>query len=428
MQIVIYNCIFLLIFSEIIHIILNRKNTERKVPIMNQNLLFIGDNLTVMNSDEFNQRVSEKIKMIYIDPPYNTGSSFSYKDKIDRDAWLLFMQERLMKAKKFLKEDGCIFISIDDSEYAYLKVLCDDVFGSANFVGTFITQQAQRSNAKHINIVHEYILCYAKNKKKLAAFKVRRIDIPEQKKMIDKMYQEIKPFVKANDFDSAQKKLNQLIIENCEEYNITWLRNYSNIDKDGRIYFSKDLSTPGKPRRVSIPEIGLYLEPLRTRSWSTDRKLIELYKKDRLVFKGNRPYEKHYLEEAEDNVPSILNYYSRQGTNDLNHLGLRDIFDTPKPVELIKFLIRIATKDDDTILDFFAGSGTTAQAVYEINQEDNRNNHYVLIQLDEPVRENTNVYKTCLNYGIEPVISEITKYRINTYLKSNDMPIDYITL
>lgn len=352
-----------------------------------KNLFFVGDNLSVMNSAVFAKNVPDKVKMIYIDPPYNTGHSFSYKDKIDGEAWTLFMQERLMKAHELLRDDGCIFISIDDSEYASLKILCDGIFGVSNFIGTFITQQAQRSNAKHINTVHEYILCFAKNKKKLAAFKVRRMDIPEQKKMIDNMYRCITPLVKQGDMEAAQDKLNELIAQNCLEYNITWLKNYCNLDENGRIYFGKDLSTPSKPRTVDIPEIGLHLEPLPTRGWSSDKKLIQLHKNNRLVFKGDRPYEKHYLEEAEDNAPSVLNYYSRQGTKDLKNLGLRNLFDTPKPVELIKFLIRIATKDNDTILDFFAGSGTTAQAVYETNKEDGRNNRYILIQLDEKVRK-----------------------------------------
>ena len=126
-----------------------------------KNEIYIGDNLKVMNDISF-KKYYEKIKMIYIDPPYNTQGQKSYNDKSSSQNWATFMEERLKASKKLLKTDGVIFISIDDNEYANLKNVCENVFGKENFVGTFITQQAQRSNAKHINTVHEYILCFAK--------------------------------------------------------------------------------------------------------------------------------------------------------------------------------------------------------------------------------------------------------------------------
>lgn len=390
-----------------------------------KNEIYIGDNLQIMNSEYF-LKYQEKIKMIYIDPPYNTRSNKSYSDKLDSDCWKEFMQERLISAKKLLKQDGVIFISIDDNEYANLKLICDDVFDKENFVGTFITQQAQRSNAKYINTVHEYIICYAKNKNKLNKFVINRMEIPEDKKMINKLNREIKKIIIDEGLEVANKKLKKIIKDYCYKYNITWLKNYSNVDLDGNIYFSSDLSTPGKPRSVNISEIGLKLEPLATRGWSSDSKFIKLYNEKRLCFKDGRPYCKHYLYESKDNVPSLLKFFSRQGTTDLKKLGINNLFDTPKPVELLKFLIQISTNKNDILLDFFAGSGSFAQAVYESNKENNKNNKYILIQLSENVNINSNSYKECIKRGIKPNVKDILKYRIDLYLKKNNMKIDYI--
>lgn len=389
-----------------------------------ENEIYIGDNLKVMKSPAF-EKYQERIKMIYIDPPYNTQGQKSYNDKVSSDSWGTFMRDRLEVSYNLLKNDGVMFISIDDNEYANLKLICDDVFGKDNFVGTFITQQAQRSNAKHINTVHEYILCFAKNKNKLHKFVINRMEIPEDKKMIDKLNREVKKIIDNEGIEIANKKLKDIIKDYCYKYNISWLRNYSNVDENGNIYFSVDLSTPGKPRKVDIPEIGLKLEPLSTRGWSSDKKFIELYNEKRLCFKDGRPYCKHYLYESEDNVPSMLKFFSRQGTNDLKKLGLGNLFDTPKPVDMLKFLIRIATKKDDIVLDYFAGSGSLAQAVYEVNEEDKKNVKYVLIQLNEEVNPKSDVYKACKEFNINPSVDEILKFRIEYYLKKNKMEVDF---
>ena len=141
--------------------------------------VYFGDNLRVMQVNKDFDQYGGKVSVIYIDPPYNTKTKKSYNDKQTREEWLSFMKIRLLFARRYLSEEGVIFISIDDNEYAYLKILCDKEFGEQNCLGTFITKQSQRSNSKHINTVHEYILAYAKNKKKCPEFKVRRVDTPE---------------------------------------------------------------------------------------------------------------------------------------------------------------------------------------------------------------------------------------------------------
>lgn len=389
-----------------------------------ENLICIGDNLEIMKSDILND-YKHKIKFIYIDPPYNTLTKKSYNDKTDSNDWEKFMYDRIYQSKQFLTKDGVIFISIDDNEYATLKIICDNIFKKENFVGTFITKQSQRSNAKHINTIHEYILCYTNNKKILQPFKISRLEIPEDRDLILNLSKDIKNLFNLYGREQAEKELRNKIKKICLDYNITWIKNYSNVDENGKIFFAVDLSTPSNPREVHIEEINLHLPSLKTRGWTTDERFIELHNNNRLVFKSGRPYCKLYLEESTNNCPSCLNFFSRQGTKELKKLGLDGIFDTPKPTELIKFLIRISTQKDDIVMDYFAGSGTTAQAVYELNEEDDRNNSYILIQLDEKINEDTECYRKCKELGIKPSVDEVLFFRINRFLENNNKQSDY---
>ncbi|MBR1825621.1 MAG: site-specific DNA-methyltransferase [Alphaproteobacteria bacterium] len=382
------------------------------------NQVLLGDNLRVMNTLSLNC-----IDFIYIDPPYNTNNKFSYNDS--NKIWADDISERIRIAKKLLKDKGVICISIDDNELVTLLNICFNIFGKENYVGIFITHQSQRSNAKYINIIHEYVVVFAKNKNLLNNFYIKRLSSPDDKEMIKSIITKVKnAFLR--DRNTAQNILKNLLNQYAISRNITWIKNYTNIDEEGRIFFAKDLSTPGQPAPLSIDEINLYLPALKTRRWSTKEKFIYLYKQNRLCFKKGRPYEKQYLEEAVDNIPSILNFYSRQGTNDLKKLGLYGYFDTPKPVELIKFLIRAMMHQDATILDFYAGSGTTAQAVYEINQEDKINHRFILIQSKEPVAPTSDVYKKLTQVGyVNPSVSDILILRLHRYLKIHNLPIDF---
>ena len=383
-----------------------------------RNTVYIGDNFDVL------QKLSPiSVDFIYIDPPYNTNNKFSYNDS--NNQWAEDIRVRLDAAAILLKPSGCICISIDDNELAELLKICHVVFGKSNYVGTCITRQAQRSNAKHINITHEYVVVFAKSKKDLGEFYIKRTDIPEDNEMITNIYTKVRQALSVSR-KQAQETLKEQIEKYSYERGISWLKNYSNIDEHGRVFFSKDLSTPGRPAELHIDEIGLHLPALSTRGWSSKEKILRLYKSNRLAFKNGRPYEIQYLEEAVDNAPSVLNFYSRQGTNDLKKLGLYGYFDTPKPVELIKFLIRATTHKNAVILDFYAGSGTTGQAVYEINKEDNMEHKFILIQRKEPISKTSEVFNKLVAAGYQsPNISDILELRLNKYLSMNNMLVDF---
>lgn len=389
-----------------------------------RNRIVIGDNREVLASDAIAD-CRGHVKVIYIDPPYNTKTCKSYRDTQESDEWLETISATIAEGRGYLSRDGVMFISIDDNEYASLKVACDGIFGRQNYVGTFITRQAQRSNAKLINVVHEYVMCYAMDKPMVKDFCIRRLDVPDDAKMMGALHDKVAKAFLIGGRDAAQETLAAENSKICEEEGITWLRNYNLVDDDGRIFYAKDLSTPGSPREVDIPSIGLHLKPLASRGWSSDKRFIDLHGQGRLAYKAGRPYCKQYLSEAEDNAPSILNFYSRQGTNDLNRLGLRGLFDTPKPVGLIKFLIRLCASGDDIVLDFYGGSGTTAQAVYELNAETGSDLRYVLIQRNEAVNEKSEIYRNCLRYNIRTTVPSILLKRIDTYLEKNGKAADY---
>jgi adenine-specific DNA-methyltransferase len=305
------------------------------------------------------------IDVIYIDPPYNTEKSkeegndykeeveakkFIYRDKFTRDGWLNMMNERLKLAKKLLSDKGVIFISIDDTEQAYLKVLCDEIFGESNFIVVFnwqTTDGAQGIPTKQlVSPNHEYVLCYTKDKN--AGFKFAGLGRQQ---------------------DSG----------------------FKNPDNDAR----------GRWKRQYLQRFGLgftektIIDPKTNISFTfetpyTQDNLNDMIKDNRIIFpkqKTQYPAFKEFLSEYENNrqITSSLGLYpTKSFTEEFNTIfnGKR-VFNNPKPVPLIKFLIKQANNVNATILDFFAGSGTTGQAVMELNAEDEGNRKFVLVTNNE---------------------------------------------
>lgn len=384
----------------------NFKNTK--------NMYIEGDNLEVLKL--LQNSYYGKIKMIYIDPPYNTGNDFVYeddfKDPMERykevtsqttksnpetmgrfhTNWLNMMYPRLRLASNLLRDDGMIFISIDETELHNLKKICDEVFGEENFIADFVwhNKRGGGNDAKFVAVEHEYVVLYAKNVNELSELFV---PYSPQYMLRYKEEDELGKYF----WDTFKRKSGKqyypitcpdgTILQYDELGNpISWLRSESR--------FKEDLAK-GEIRIVKIKD-----------NWSVQfKQRLPEGKKPRTIF----------LEES---------IFERQGTTadgsaetlDLFH---KNIFDNPKPMELIKHILSFNTEDEDIILDFFAGSGTTAHAVMQLNSEDNQKRQYILVQLPaiiEPDNKNSKTAQTAYEFlkeqGMKNNLCEISKERI----------------
>lgn len=374
-----------------------------------ENLYIEGDNLSVLKL--LQRSYVGKVKMIYIDPPYNTGNDFIYNDDytIDRDTWALqsgerdeegnqyrknldtngrfhsdwcsMIYSRLLLSRSLLTDDGVIFISIDDNEVHNLRKICDEVFGEKNFIAQIVWERAYApiNLMKHFSPSHDYILCYAK-----------QIDLA------------ICHGIPRSDEANAR---------------------YSNPDNDPRgVWKPSDLSVgPAVPENIytiTTPS-GRRVEPPAGRSWRLSSKAFEeRLRQDRIWFgpDGNSvPSMKRFLSELRKSgvTPMTLWKYTEVGhsqdaTKDLAKIfDGKKYFDYPKPVELIKRCISIYSDPDSIVLDFFSGSGTTAHAVMQLNAEDGGHRKFICVQFDEDTPEDSEARKA----GYK-TIPDIAKERI----------------
>ena len=306
--------------------------------IVRENLIIKGNNLIALHT--LKQQFRGQVKLIYIDPPYNTGTdSFGYNDNFNHSGWLTFMRNRLEIAKELLTDDGVFFASCDDNEQAYLKILMDEIFGSKNFITNFVVIRAEGGGlAKQVVKGHDYLLTYAKN------------------------IENFEPLRKPKDIRG------KIVEKDGEKYWIEedWLR--LEFGKYGTCYYEDIERVKGKAKKDEIDrgiENGQYV----------------------LLNKGkNKTIVGRYRALAEDGSKfySVLKHLNAAGKNELKDLMGEDTFAFPKPTALLKEIILGATffkKDKDAIvLDFHAGSGTTAHAVLELNKQDNGNRKFILVE------------------------------------------------
>ena len=363
-----------------------------------ENLYIEGDNLEVLKL--LQESYLGKVKMIYIDPPYNTGHDFIYPDSFimemdeyndgtgyfDEDGnvnysreniltagryhsdWCSMMYSRLLLARNLLSDNGVIFISIDDNSQDDLKKCCGEIFGESNFVSQLIWEKkfAPQNDDKYITAVHDYILVYAKDKTKW--------------------------FPKLQERDSSA------------------LQKFKNPDNDSRgVWTSGDLTSKtkaaGHSYAITSPS-GKVFYPPEGRQWAPAYETyLKLKSENRLWFgeKGdNVPRQKQFLTEIQDGVvPTSILFHSECGPNqeakkELISLlpGIGNSFETPKPVRLLmKLLNLVQLSDNDIILDFFSGSATTAHAVMQLNAKDGSHRKFVMVQLPEPCDEKSEAYK-----------------------------------
>lgn len=330
------------------------------------NLLIEGDNyhsLAVLNFTHANS-----IDVIYIDPPYNTGSKdFKYNDQwVDKEdgyrhsKWLSFMEKRLILAKNILKKSGIIFISIDDNELAQLKILCNEIFGEENFIEQIIWKNKYGAGAKTTGFisVHEYILCYSKGK-------VFDIQSP----------------LGNNEFEKHSRKDEKFSIRG--PYRTQPLMTKSLGDRPNLVY--------------PILYKGNEIWPDKQWVWSKERMNLAIKNNDvEFTLKKDGTYgirAKQYLNDESGNVRKgkptsiIEDYFTQEGTKELSEIFGKPTFSFPKPKNLIKYLLSLVinktVNQNAIILDFFAGSGTTAHAVLELNKEDEGNRRFILCTNNE---------------------------------------------
>ena len=314
-----------------------------------ENLIIKGNNLLALHS--LKERFTGKVKLIYIDPPYNTGNDgFKYNDNFNHSSWLTFMKNRLEIAKQLLKDDGVIFVQCDDNEQAYLKVLMDGVFGRENFICNFVWKgRGGRQDSKFIAQIHETIILFSKN--------IDSLNI--NKKMIDdnSLYQ----------FYDERKKQN---------YKLQLVRKWgSNSKKEDRPNLFYGIKFEGEEIFPIHPDGS-------DGCWRWSKQKFEQAINDNLIIKQEKNnkielYEKIFETNGKKEViftSWIEDSFSGKGATHIQQLFGERLFDYPKPEELLKYIIEIATNKHDLVLDFFAGSGTTGAVAHKMNRQ------YILIE------------------------------------------------
>ena len=385
-----------------------------------QNLYIEGDNLEVLKL--LQETYLGKIKMIYIDPPYNTGNDFVYNDDFAQDSeeyldnsgqydevgnrlfqntesngrfhtdWLNMIYPRLCLAKDLLSDDGVIFISIDDNEARNLKILCDEVFGELNFIGQIVWQTTQKNDPRFIAINHEYILCYVKNIMVQNEKGKWRVSHPLIREMMDEYEAISKTSTKIEDI---QVRWNSVIKK--EKYSA--LKHYKFVDKRGP-YFAADISDPqrkGPKHDFVIHPITKQLCKAPSGGYSPrEAEMRRRLENDEIHFGPTHEYvvcSKKYLVTAEDRLNSVYYEDGRRATKVLEDLIGKGVFEHPKSEILIKRLLGFVTQKESVVLHFFSGSATTAHAVMQLNVEDGGSRKFIMVQLPELCDEKSEAYK-----------------------------------
>jgi adenine-specific DNA-methyltransferase len=380
---------------------------EQNEPTHSGNKIIHGDNLEALKS--LLPEYEGKVKCIYIDPPYNTGKDeWKYNDKVEHpkikkwlgevvgkegedltrhDKWLCMMYPRLVLLEKMLSKDGVIFISIDDNEVFNLKLILDEIFGPYNFLGNIIWQTTTDNNPRQITTEHEYIICYAKNKNNQSAWESHSIAAESIKEKYDELKEKY-----ITDIISIQNELRKWIKSNKSE--LPKVTHYDNVDEKGVFHdadvantkfggYEYDVIHPVTGKVCKIPEKG-YRFPESTMTELIANNDIMFGKDETTLIKP-----KKRLENVTDKLRSVIYEDGRASTKELESIFGKDFFKNPKSSQIIIQLLSFCTNDNDIILDSFAGSGTTGQAVLELNIKTKAKRKFLLIEMEDYADEIT---------------------------------------
>lgn len=431
--------------------------------VNSQNLYISGDNLDGLK--HLLKSYERQVKCIYIDPPYNTGKddfayndtfNFSVDDLVEKlsidethaqriidltkrgssshSAWLMFMYPRLLLARDLLKHDGVIFVSIDDNEQANLKIIMDDVFGENNLVGTIIWKNATDNNPTNITIEHEYIICFAKNKEIIpTSWKSSMSDLKDailevEKDILGKC---------GSDTEAIQREYSTWYTQHKPQ--LGKLEGYKFCDLGGVYAGSRSVHNPGKRgyfydvihpitgKPCTIPLMG-YRFPEESMKLLIDQDKI-IYGEDE-----SKIIElKQYIRDYEDKLPSVISLDGRSGANIIRSLfDNKNVFKNPKTPHILEEFLPFVVEDGDIILDFFAGSSTTAHAIMNMNITDGKHRKYIMIQWAEKTKKGSEAadagYDTIDQVGRERIIRTAKKLFENNPDTAVDLGYRHYTL
>ena len=384
-----------------------------------ENLYIEGDNLEVLKL--LQESYLGKVKMIYIDPPYNTGNDFLYRDDFAMSSdeyseesgatddagnrmfkntdtngrfhsdWCSMIYSRLLLSRNLLTSDGVIFISIDENEVNTLKAICDEVFGASNFVAELIWSAGRKNDSKYISVSHEYILCYFKD---ALWVKEHKILWREKKQGLSEIYAEYERLKKLNGDDCAaiEKRLKAWYKALPDGHPAKDHSHYCRVDKNG-IFFADNISWPGGggPKYQVLHPVTQKPVKIPSRGWLTNEATMkEWIAQGRVEFgkdENGVPTLKSYLKDREYSVPySVFYKDGRAASKRLATLMGDKVFENPKDEEIIQRIIQFCGTDDgDIVLDFFSGSATTAHAMFLADAEQNKHRKFILVQLPEKI-------------------------------------------
>lgn len=427
---------------------------DSKNPDTTENLYIEGDNLEVLKL--LRQNYYGSIKMIYIDPPYNTGKDFVYKDNfsqtgIDSDIqegsrdeegnrleinnkssnryhanWLNMMYPRLKVARDLLTDDGVIFISIDDNEQENLKKICDEIFGEENFIDCITwNKRVPKNDNKGIGNIHEYIVIYVKNSNFTREFTMQKEGLEDIYELLENLKKKKVPILE------AEKELKKFYNKKGYDRGITL---YNNLDNNYEPWGKINMSWPNAetfgPRYEVLHPLTKKQVKIPDRGWrwnyDTFMKIVDyenIFKRDDGSFicggiwfskdEKIQPSSIKYLKDVNKMLlRSIISLKSDGGIEVEKIFEGKNFFSYPKPISLIRILLNSLKERNGYVLDFFSGSATTAHAVMQLNAEDGGNRKYIMVQLPEEVDEKSEAYKFLKENNKPTNICEIGKERI----------------
>jgi adenine-specific DNA-methyltransferase len=378
-----------------------------------KNLFIEGDNLEALKA--LQETYLGKIMMIYIDPPYNTGSDFLYRDNFTEAAelfdarsghrdeaglrlvanpdthgrfhsnWLSMIYPRLKLARNLLRDDGVIFISIDDNEVHNLRKVGSEIFGDENFIAEMVWEGAGKNDARQIGVNHEYVLVFAKNRNATKReWSVAKVGVEPIMREVQRLKKEF-----GDDFEGASDAMANWYKANKSTPSYAH-RRYRYIDKNG-LYKEENPTQPGG-RKIDLknPATGETIKLTKGRGWGFDQAQFEdLVRRGRISFiSSDSIMLRLYLHETDSVTPQSVFYQpTRSASERLSKLLGTSIFDFPKDETTIQSFIEMASSGDDIVMDFFAGSATTAHAVFLQNATDGGTRRFILVQFPEPVKD-----------------------------------------